>query len=284
MPTSKDIFDKIQKMYTDNPQRLNIIEEQIDLDIQMNYFKRSGMLKKQVVKLDDVLAKYPMLYDPDVRLEEKRDILIYLASFEDVETFRLIEKFKNEATGEIKFWAIMAYRESKMLIESSLLEDDSPILISTGLGGKGNSLRYFVCLVHKNGEYFNEFQDRIIRNEFYSSAEKNGAEIESLIIENQYVKVYMLVPINKPIQNVVGEVVDASVELGNFLDEHTIITNVRAFSDEEIDEIVQGKLQEDDVLGLDEMEGIPFIEAEDSDIDLEDGDEDGEDENDDDIF
>ena len=76
MSSQKDLFDKIQKIYQKNPNRLNIIEEQIDLDIQMNYFKRSGMLKKQVVTLDEVLAKVPVLYDPDARLEEKRDILI----------------------------------------------------------------------------------------------------------------------------------------------------------------------------------------------------------------
>ena len=48
MELPKNILDKIQKIYSDNPQGLNIIEEQIDLDIQMNYFKRSGMLKKHV--------------------------------------------------------------------------------------------------------------------------------------------------------------------------------------------------------------------------------------------
>ena len=40
MKIKKNILDKIQKIYSDNPQGLNIIEEQIDLDIQMNYFKR----------------------------------------------------------------------------------------------------------------------------------------------------------------------------------------------------------------------------------------------------
>jgi len=179
MSSQKDLFDKIQKIYQKNPNRLNIIEEQIDLDIQMNYFKRSGMLKKQVVTLDEVLAKVPVLYDADARLEEKRDILILLASFEDIETFRLLEKYKNDAVGEIKLWASMAYRESKLLLESSLLEDDEQILISTGLGGKGTKLRYFICLVHKNEDFFTEIQERIIRNELTSSMERHDAELES---------------------------------------------------------------------------------------------------------
>lgn len=274
--SNRNILSKIQKIYTDNPQRLNIIEEQIDLEIQMNYFKRSTMLKKQVVELEDVLEKIPTLYDPEARLEEKRDILIFLASFEDIESFRFLEKFKNEATGEIKLWASMAYRESKMLLESSLLEDENQILISTGLGGKGDCLRYFICLVHRDEALFSEVQERIIKNEFTSSTEKNQAVIESLQFENHLVKVFLLVPITAEIRSIVADVVDASVELGGFLDEHVIVTNVRAFSNEEIDAIVQGKLREEDLIGIDSLEDLPYMDIDDDDdIDEEDdGDDD----------
>ena len=281
MSSQKDLFDKIQKIYQKNPNRLNIIEEQIDLDIQMNYFKRSGMLKKQVVTLDEVLAKVPVLYDADARLEEKRDILIMLASFEDIETFRLLEKYKNDAVGEIKLWASMAYRESKLLLESSLLEDDEQILISTGLGGKGTKLRYFICLVHKNEDFFTEIQERIIRNELTSSMERHDAELESFSVENHLVKLFLLVPINEQVKDIVNDIIDACEELGNFLDNHIIITNVRAFSNDEISQIVHEHLREEDLLGID------FIDDEHS-LGLDDDEEDEEDEeendDDDDLF
>ncbi len=281
MSSQKDLFDKIQKIYQKNPNRLNIIEEQIDLDIQMNYFKRSGMLKKQVVTLDEVLAKVPVLYDPDARLEEKRDILILLASFEDIETFRFLEKYKNEAVGEIKLWASMAYRESKLLLESSLLEDDERILISTGLGGKGTKLRYFICFVHKNEEFFTETQERIIRNELESSMERHDAELESFSVENHLVKMFLLVPINEQVKDIVNDIIDACEELGDFLDNHIIITNVRAFSNDEISQIVHDRLREEDLLGID------FIDDEQSlglDDDEDEEDDDDENDDDDDIF
>lgn len=281
MSSQKDLFDKIQKIYQKNPNRLNIIEEQIDLDIQMNYFKRSGMLKKQVVTLDEVLAKVPVLYDADARLEEKRDILILLASFEDIETFRLLEKYKNDAVGEIKLWASMAYRESKLLLESSLLEDDEQILISTGLGGKGTKLRYFICLVHKNEDFFTEIQERIIRNELTSSMERHDAELESFSVENHLVKLFLLVPINEQVKDIVNDIIDACEELGNFLDNHIIITNVRAFSNDEISQIVHEHLREEDLLGID------FIDEEHSlgfDDDEEDEEDDDENDDDDDIL
>ncbi|MBR5434182.1 MAG: hypothetical protein IK117_07085 [Bacteroidales bacterium] len=285
MSSQKDLFDKIQKIYQKNPNRLNIIEEQIDLDIQMNYFKRSAMLKKQVVTLDEVLAKVPALYDADARLEEKRDILILLASFEDIDTFRFLEKYKNEAVGEIKLWASMAYRESKLMLESSLLEDDDRILISTGLGGKGTNLRYFVCLVHKDEEFYTEIQDKIIRNEIASSVEKYGAELESLVIENHLAKIFLLVPIDQQVKDIVGEVVDASEELGGFLDKHVIITNVRAFSNEEISQIVHDRLREEDLLGIDFIDDEHSLGIDDDDEDDEqDDDFDGDSDDDDELF
>ena len=278
MSSQKDLFDKIQKIYQKNPNRLNIIEEQIDLDIQMNYFKRSGMLKKQVVTLDEVLAKVPVLYDPDARLEEKRDILILLASFEDIETFRFLEKYKNEAVGEIKLWASMAYRESKLLLESSLLEDDERILISTGLGGKGTKLRYFICLVHKNEEFFTETQERIIRNELASSMERHDAELESFSVENHLLKMFLLVPINEQVKDIVNDIIDACEELGDFLDNHISITNVRAFSNDEISQIVHDRLREEDLLGIDFIDDEQSLGLDDDEEDEEDDDDDDDDE------
>lgn len=276
MTTSNKIFNQLQQLYKENPQGLNIVEEQIDLELQMNYFKRSAMLKKQVVTLDEVIEKVPLLYDPETRLEEKRDILVLLASFEEVEAFRVIEKFKEDATGEIKLWAAMAYRECKMLLESSLLNEDK-ILISTGLGGKGLKLRYFVCLLHKNKEDFNEVQERIVRGEFESSIEKFNSESESIVFYNNIMKAYILVPIDVPVKDIIDQIYNASIDFGDFLDEHTIVTNVRALTDDEIEKIVSGELREEDVLS---DEDIPYFEVEDMDDD-DDDDFDDDDENDD---
>lgn len=272
MELPKNILDKIQKIYSDNPQGLNIIEEQIDLDIQMNYFKRSGMLKKHVFSFDEILEKLPILYDPDARLEEKRDELICLASFDNVEAFRILEKFKEESEGEIKLWAAMAYRESKMLLESSLLDEDQ-ILISTGLGGKGTRLRYFVCLVHRNEEPYTDVQEKLIREEFESSAERSEAEIESLVFENQYVKVSILIPINASVKSVVDPVIEVGEEFGDFIDEHVIITNVRTFTNDEINDIVHDVMSEDDIIDIDELDAFPI---DDYTADLDDDDEDGD--------
>ncbi len=275
---SENINEILKNIIETDPSCLNIIEEQIDLEIQMNYFKRVNMLRKQVVTLDEIIAKVPVLYDPDARLEEKRDILVYLASFDDVEAFRIIEKFRNQATGEIKLWASLAYRESKMQLQGALL-DQNQILISSGLGGKGTSLRYFIVLVQKEKQPFTEFQTKLLQDELVTASENYNAEIESIVFENCIVKVLMLVPLVSNIKDLIDDVCNACSEFGDFIRDRAVITNVKIFSDEEIMEVMDGNLSEEDVLGLDDTH-LPYFDVDDEDYDDEedDGDESDDDE------
>ncbi|HON52264.1 MAG TPA: hypothetical protein PLS12_03590, partial [Bacteroidales bacterium] len=102
MIDEEHLLEHLQSLFGKNPEQFNIIEEQIDIQLQMSYFKRSKRLKKKKVELQDMLQKVPLLYQDDVRIEEKRDILIHLASFEQVEAFRAIEAFWKVAEGDIK--------------------------------------------------------------------------------------------------------------------------------------------------------------------------------------
>ena len=273
----KNIQEKIAK---GDYEGLNIIEEQIDLNLQMNYFKRSGMLKKHVVTFEDILEKVPILYDPDARLEEQRDILVFLARIGNPEAFRIIEKFKNDAVGELKLWAAMAYRECKMLLESSLLDEDQ-ILISTGMGGKGTSLRYFIGFMHKNETAFNEVETHILRGEFDSAIDKYGCEVESLEISGCIFRATVLIPLDVVVSNVIKEIVEGCVEMGNFLSEKLIVTNVKALTTDEILSVAHGNMLEDDLFDVDSIESSQYfaLDDESSDEDFEDDeDEDDDDE------
>lgn len=270
MANTDKLFENLRHLLETNPQGINIAEEQIDLDLQQNYYRRSAKLCKQVFDLQDVIAKVPLLYDFDTRLEEKRDILIQLASFDDVEAFRIIEKFKKEAVGEIKLWASMAYVESKANMEGTLL-DEPQVIISTGLGGKGTKLRYFVCLIKKDLVSFEHNELRTIQGEFENVIEDYNAEIESITIGNHIYKLYLLVPMTTSPADVVNPVVQACEKYGNFLDETVIISNVCEMTDDEIDDVVRNK-----------HEGL--IDIADIEDDSDSDDEDEEDDDNDDEF
>lgn len=277
MSSTNEIFDDLRKMFNANPQSLSIVEEQIDLNIQAGYYKRSRMLRRQVYELSDIMEKVPYLYDPETRLEDKRDILVKLASFDDVEAFRAIEKFKNESEGEIRLWASMAYRESKAEIEGSLL-DETQVIISTGLGGKGSKLRYFICFVNEQDCPFSDAQARILQGELECAIDKYDSDLESCSFSGRYMRAMVLIPITIAPSDVIQQVVDATEDLGGFLDETLVISNVKEMDDDEMQKILNGEMLENDVAG------IGSFEFSDYDDENEDEEEDEEDSEDNDLF
>ncbi|MCK9562386.1 MAG: hypothetical protein M0R02_06660 [Bacteroidales bacterium] len=237
MQEQEEIFEHIQKLFDTNPESFNIIEEEIDIGLQMNYLKRSKKLQKHTLKLEEVLAKVPLLQDTSVRFEEKRDLLIHLANFDEVEAFRAIESFWETAEEEIKPWASMAYRESKMLLESSLL-NEKQILISTGLGGKGYKLRFFIALVHAEKENFNDTQKKLITNEVEYAVQSSQGEMESVDFENDLAKITALIPINASVKKTIKNAITECNQYGNFLSEHFLITNIKKLESFEIYTII----------------------------------------------
>ncbi|MDR0941333.1 MAG: hypothetical protein LBM68_03810 [Bacteroidales bacterium] len=233
-------LEDLRTMFETNPRMFNIIEEPIDVELQVKYFKRSQRLKKQVYKLEDVLARVPQLYDENIRVEEKRDILILLASFNDnVQAYRALETFWNTAAqGDVRPWAAMAYRESKMSLESSLL-DEKQVLISTGLGGKGYTLRYFICFIHNENVEYTDVQQKILRNELSFIFQQYQAECEKVEFSGRFAKVFGLIPFTAEVREILTKVTDECNQYGNFISPNFMVTNVKALDDDEIDLFLQ---------------------------------------------
>ncbi len=87
-------------------------------------------------------------HEPGYSLQVKKEILARLATIEKVECYRVIEAFLEIAEEDLHDWALLALNESRMLLESKIL-DENQVFISTGLGGKEEKLRYFVALMSR---------------------------------------------------------------------------------------------------------------------------------------
>ena len=62
MDESENILDKISEIFGGLPGGLNILEEQIDIDVQMNYFESSRKHKKKNLS-STVLEESDRLFD-----------------------------------------------------------------------------------------------------------------------------------------------------------------------------------------------------------------------------
>jgi hypothetical protein len=231
-----NIYDKIQEMFGLGGNNLNILEEQIDVDLQMEYYEYSKNQHKEVDE-KEIIEKKDTIFEKNISLEDKKNLLVRLASIENIEAYRTIEKYLKRPNRKLHDWAKLAYQESRMLLESKLL-DENQILISTGLGGKGLKLRYFVVFYTKNGQLFTNLQRKILKSELEYAFRRCYSEMEALEFEDNLASILCIIPLNVSIQDLFLKVLHECNQFGNFIDENYIITNVKCFSFPEIREFL----------------------------------------------
>lgn len=234
-----NIFDKLQEVTGKLPNKLNILEEQIDVKVQMEYFKLSKKIKKN--RSDDSPAEIEDITDinsNDLSDDDIKKILIQLADIDDPKAFRQIEAFAKIAPPNIKDWATLAFQESKMNLESSLL-DENQIYISTGLGGKDNKLRYFIVLIGKDIKEFAEYQQKVVKSEFEYTLKNNGCELETIDFYENYATFTTLIPVNITFQDILRSALMECNQYGDFLQENFMVTNVKKLTIKEIKDFVE---------------------------------------------
>lgn len=247
---AEDIENKDEKKWgnvndflSKNASQLNIMEEEIDVEVQHQFMTLLEFLIKDKTKFKILTEEAPLLidelYNDSVSEDKKRKILAVLATMNDVAIYRKIEAFQKEDT-PLKKWATVALQQSRMLIQSALL-DESTVFVSTGLGGHGTLLRYFCVYIANEGVVMQPFQWDIAQKETELEVSKAKGEIESFEHFEQYIMFTLLLPIDAELKDIFQTIINECNTYGDFLKENIIITNVKKLTPEEIDSIVNPK-------------------------------------------
>ena len=271
---NENILEQLQEMLSNMPDAFSILEEEIDVATQLKYQKIRHKLVENKNDEESIFNQRDELFLEEKSIDEKKDLLILLAQIDDVKAFRTIEKFKNEneyknEDEEFKNWIILAYQESKMLMESSLLEEKK-IFISSGLGGKGTSLRYFAVCFSESSTNFTKIQQKIIKSEFEFIFQQSESEIEEINFGDGFAIIIAIIPLKHQVHLLFKDAISQCNELGDFLRENILITNLKKFSVKEIEQVLKGKSHKnpkilDDELLRDFMQKELDIEKEDLD-------------------
>lgn len=229
---SENIYSKIRELFGQIPDNLNILQEQINIDLQMEYYEMAGRRKHASVN-EPFYGNRNELLSPDCPVEDKKELLLQLAAVEKIEVYRLIEKYLENPDPELKDWAMLALQENRMLLETRLL-DQNQIFISTGLGGKGSLLRYFIVLLSRKRTPFSETQAKFIRSEFEFLLKQNLSELENIQFYDKFVTMNVLIPLHITIKDLFRQGIDECNQYGNFLRTNFMVTNVKSLTAEEI--------------------------------------------------
>ncbi len=232
MEQEENIFEKIQELLGNFKGSYSVLQEQVDIDVQLEYFETSKKIRK--AKSDtDTMVLIEDLNSKELDIDRKKKVLIFLASQDKVEAFRAIETYHNNPDPELKDWSTLALQESRVLLESSFL-DENQVFISTGLGGKGSKLRYFIVLIAKKGLEFSDLQRKIVSKELDYVFQKFGAEVEETQYSARFTAVKALIPLNVSLNNLFNQIIDECNQFGDFLHSNVIVTNVKVLTFDEI--------------------------------------------------
>lgn len=232
MEEEENIFEKIQELLGNFKGNYSVLQEQVDIDVQLEYFESSKKFRKSKLEKDPHIL-IDKLNSASSDLNLKKNILIQLASVDQVEAYRAIESYRKNPDPELKDWATLAMQESRVLLESSFL-DENQVLISTGLGGKGSKLRYFIVLIARIGLAFEDHHRKIITNELSFILQKYGSDLEEVQYSDRFAAVTALIPLKVSLNNLFNEIIEECNQFGDFLHSNVIVTNVKVLSFDEI--------------------------------------------------
>ena len=185
----------------------------------------------------DYTAFRESLSNPESTTDYKKYILFMLATSREVKAYRMLEDYVQHPDEDVSNWAYMALMESRISLESEL-SDEKQIYISTGLGGKGEKLRFYVLMLSRDRKPFLEYQRKVIEREFAYFLPKADCEIERLTIGEQYVELVFLIPVRADIKLTLDKVINECNQYGDFLSDIFTITNVKELTQQEVTDII----------------------------------------------
>ena len=230
---NENIYRKVQEFLGGLSDNFTLMEEPVDVVVQMNYFETSGRTRITEVNEKDLLARRDELFDPGLSVEDKKILLVQMAGIPNPEIYRVLESYAKNPDDKLIEWSKLALQENRLLLESHLL-DSRQVYISTGLGGKGNKLRYFVVLINKNSADLQPFQQKVVQDEMAYALQRHNSELEKLNFMHHYTTMRVVVPISSDLTKVFREGIEECNQFGDFLSSDFIVTNMKELSEEEI--------------------------------------------------
>ena len=241
MKEEGDVFKKFRDSFSKMDGHFHILEQRVPVELQMEYFKYSEQVRKERAKPDlndmDYTAFRESLSNPESTTDYKKYILSMLATSREVKAYRMLEDYVQHPDEDVSNWAYMALMESRISLESEL-SDGKQIYISTGLGGKGEKLRFYVLMLSRDRKPFLEYQRKVIEREFAYFLPKADCEIERLTIGEQYVELVFLIPVRADIKLTLDKVINECNQYGDFLSDIFTITNVKELTEQEVTDII----------------------------------------------
>jgi len=234
----KDQDEDIREFLNNLPDKFDIVEDGIDIQIQKEYLDYSHSFDNGELADVQTLKLVSFLFDTNQPLEAKKKVLTLLAHLGTITAYRQIEKYYNLPDNGLKEWTAMALQECKMFLES-MLTDQSKGLILSGLGGYQDKMRFFFLILPISEKGFTSAEKNIMDEEFKLVAKAMNSVVESVNLAETFIGLTVLIPMDVAVGTFIETGIKNCNEIRDFVFEHYYVTNMNIPDDAEIDEIIK---------------------------------------------
>ncbi|WKN41428.1 hypothetical protein [Tunicatimonas pelagia] len=215
------------------PDKMNIFEKGISEESFNEFYKILGGIGNADEKYKNDLISAYRSSPKSCSEQEVKKALVLLSKKGDVQSYRLIERTYNENQNlSIKNIALVALRNARMYLESELMDEQFGI-ISTGLGGEGNKLRYYLAFRPRDRE------DCLPKGDIFSRMESLCSTLKSKVENVEEVKGCYLFKILLPTDLAVGVLAEGFIEKNELLLDSYFCTNVEKPDDAQIESWIE---------------------------------------------
>ena len=230
MKNDRNALKDLQHSLDNVKGNLHVLETNVPVEKQMEYFRFSEAIRNNIINGSLVEEQIKVLASNESAPSETKYALAVLAVSGNVKAYRAIEAYNEQHSDD---WTAMALMQAKITLESEF-SDEKQIFISTGLGGKGRQLRFFAFFKSTRGKIFSEYQKNLIEKEIPFYIQKHQGIPEEIQIQDNYFTLLFLIHIQVDIRILLEEAINECNQYGDFIDKGFIITNVKVFTEEEI--------------------------------------------------
>lgn len=237
MKNDRNALKELQHSLENIKGNLHVLEINVPVEKQMEYFHFSETIRQDPSDTEVVENQINILSSSESSPADIKYALAFLAISGDVKAYRAIEAYYQEHPSD---WSALSYIQAKITLESEF-SDEKQIFISTGLGGRGDLLRFFAFFKSKRGIQFSDYQKKLIEKEAPYYIQSNQGISEEIQIHDNYFTLLFLIRLQVDIKTMLEEIIDECNQYGDFIDKGFVITNVKVFTDEEIQKELKKK-------------------------------------------
>ena len=230
MKNGRNVLEELQYSMDSLRGNLHVLETNVSVEKQMEYFRFSEAVRSNFFGNHSLEEQMEVLNSDISSPSEIKYALAFLATSGDVKAYRAIEAYSATHADE---WTAMSLMQARITLESEF-SDERQVFISTGLGGKDDRLRFYAFFKSTGGKIFTDYQIKLIEKEIPYCIKNYQGMIEELQIHDNYFTLLFLIHLQIDIKNMLEDAINECNQYGDFINKGFIITNVKVFSEEEI--------------------------------------------------